>query len=152
MSLELLLWTRETTLAFHKNWKQTPLSKFMFLWMVSYYLSFSQINCVKKIWNPTSKNNTLFKHTVTFYKILNPKLFKTHVYNTSYHLHYLYTIQKSIQPWSIFHLLSTLIQKNNPESIFFTFFVIIHCDEWAASHSSLSIVCLICISSEIYHW
>ena len=92
-------------------------------------------------------SNILF---VTFYKILNPKLFKTHVYNTSYHLHYLYTIQKSIQPWSIFHLLSTLIQKNNPERIFFTFFVIIHCDEWAASHSSLSIVCLICISSEIY--
>ena len=61
--------------------------------------------------------------------ILNPKSFKTHVYNTSYHLHYLYTIQKSIQPWSIFHLLSTLIQKNNPENIFFTFFVIIHCDE-----------------------
>ena len=67
-------------------------------------------------------NHTLFKDTVTFYKLLNPELFETHVYNTSYHLHYLYTIQKIIQPWSLFHLLSTLIQKNNPENIFFYIF------------------------------
>ena len=134
MSLELLLWTRETTLAFHKNWKQTPPSKFMFLWMVSYYLFFLQINCVKTIRN--THFQWLTRIIIHYSKILLPSIsflipnYSKRMFIIRRIIYIIFILFKKSFNRGLFSIcFLRWYKKIIPKTYFFTFFVIIHCDE-----------------------